>query len=240
MWLMRASERGRPIHLVLFDLYGTLLYEDGGVEATYPEMARQLGLHPEEFAEARRNTGPDAISGRLPDALTRAHATLEILGIYDDKKARLLARLDSELRLATVHPYPATKLTLAELKRRGFRLALVSDCTSPLGRPALEQAGVIDLFDALSLSHERRRVKPDPELFLFASRSLNIEPAHCIYVGDGGGNEMAGAGRLGMLTVLIDQEWAFCRTSDVGPVGRRISSLDELLTLPELAPLETV
>jgi FMN phosphatase YigB (HAD superfamily) len=46
-------------------------------------------------------------------------------------------------------------------------------------------------------------VKPEPEIYRLAMRNLSVGPADCIFVGDGGSEELRGARDLGITTVMI-------------------------------------
>ena len=43
--------------------------------------------------------------------------------------------------------------------------------------------------------------KPAPEIFLACLSKLEVAPAECVFVGDGGSDELAAAGRLGITAV---------------------------------------
>jgi putative hydrolase of the HAD superfamily len=92
--------------------------------------------------------------------------------------------------------------TLRELRARGLRTALVSDCTVEL--PAIV-AGlpVAGLLDATVYSIELGLTKPDPRLFRRAAGLLGMAPLRCLYVGDGGGRELTGARAVGMTAVRL-------------------------------------
>ena len=45
--------------------------------------------------------------------------------------------------------------------------------------------------------------KPDHRIYEVACRGLNVEPADCLYVGDGSDRELTGAVEAGMTTVLL-------------------------------------
>ena len=46
--------------------------------------------------------------------------------------------------------------------------------------------------------------KPDPDIFLLASRTLGIAPEHCLYVGDHERDDLTGATAAGMKARLVD------------------------------------
>jgi len=53
-------------------------------------------------------------------------------------------------------------------------------------------------FDEVVLSYEVYRKKPDRGIYEEAARRLCVEPGECIFVGDGGSNELPGAEAAGM------------------------------------------
>ena len=78
--------------------------------------------------------------------------------------------------------------------------------------------------------------KPDPRIYQIAMEQLGVESHNCIYIGDGGSQELTGAYQVGMHPVLLrdpDEDSAEILRVDAeeewsGPV---ISSLQEVLAL---------
>jgi putative hydrolase of the HAD superfamily len=76
--------------------------------------------------------------------------------------------------------------------------------------------------------------KPDPRLFRKVAAGLSVDPSRCLYVGDGGGNELAGSSEVGMRAVLLaGPDWFQNGTREhwrreLNWTGRRIESLTEL------------
>jgi FMN phosphatase YigB (HAD superfamily) len=58
--------------------------------------------------------------------------------------------------------------------------------------------------DALFLADEMGMVKPDPEIFRLACRTLGSEPARTAMVGDRYDRDITGAAEVGLFTVLVD------------------------------------
>jgi putative hydrolase of the HAD superfamily len=152
------------------------------------------------------------------------------LGVPD---AEIEAHIEARYALTrrALVPRDGVLSTLAELHRRGFRLGLVSACTEevPAVWPDTPFAG---LFDAEVFSAVCGHMKPDPEIFLLAAEGLGVEPADCLYVGDGANDELAGAERVGMRSVLVGHPgkepfWADARDW----AGERIESIPEVLDL---------
>ncbi|MFD0823506.1 HAD family hydrolase, partial [Micromonospora zhanjiangensis] len=103
---------------------------------------------------------------------------------------------------ADIRLRPDAVAVLRRLRHLGVRTAVVSDCTHelPLLLPTLP---IAPLLDARVFSVEVRRCKPDPEIFLTACRRLDVDPADCLYVGDGGSRELSGAAGAGLHPVRL-------------------------------------
>jgi putative hydrolase of the HAD superfamily len=108
--------------------------------------------------------------------------------------------------------------TLRELRQRGLRLGLISGCSGDV--PIVwGETPFVGLFDATVFSCEVGLRKPDVRIFRKAASELQIPTKACLYVGDGGNDELAGAGRAGMTAVLLrsstisapreSREWAY-------------------------------
>ena len=46
-------------------------------------------------------------------------------------------------------------------------------------------------------------LKPDPGIYQLACERLGVQPSGCLYIGDGGSNELTGATKVSMDAVLI-------------------------------------
>ena len=69
-----------------------------------------------------------------------------------------------------------------ELKDAGIKTALGSASkNTPL---ILKRVGMEKLFDAVADGNMVKKAKPDPEVFLVATKMMNIEPRHCIVFED--------------------------------------------------------
>jgi putative hydrolase of the HAD superfamily len=119
--------------------------------------------------------------------------------------------------LTTLHAelIPGAGELLLELKRRGYKLALVAD-----GRPGtysnvLRQHSVYDLFDVFAISEEVGVEKPDARMFLAALDALGIELEdydRTVMVGNRLDRDVRGANELGMISVWID--WSGRHTAE--------------------------
>jgi protein tyrosine phosphatase (PTP) superfamily phosphohydrolase (DUF442 family) len=105
-----------------------------------------------------------------------------------------------------------------------------------MGRSLLDQLDLLGYFDAVALSYEVGHAKPAPHIYRVVTERLGVAPSRCMYVGDGGSDEINGARALGMMTVRIDQEHGFGRSAYPAPADHVIVRLDEILHLPPISP----
>jgi len=102
---------------------------------------------------------------------------------------------------------PGAAELLHELKRRGYRLALVADGPVPTFRNNLGSHGLYELFDAVSISHAVGVSKPHPDIFRHALAQLGIEEKdydRAVMVGNNLARDIKGANELGMISVWLD------------------------------------
>lgn len=94
---------------------------------------------------------------------------------------------------------------LKELKNRGKKLGLISnaDVTEVA---AWDESPVAHLFDSTVFSCRVGYVKPEREIYEACLSELAVLASDCVYVGDGGSDELKGARSLGMTTVMITGE----------------------------------
>lgn len=145
----------------------------------------------------------EAYVGVLGIAAARREAAVSVLGARFDDSATLWRRA-----------IPGVREALHTLLAAGVRLGVVSNaegtCEARLAELAVCQVGpgagapvevVID-------SHHVGVEKPDPAIFGFALRAMDLDPARCLYVGDSLRFDVAGARAAGLRPVLVAPEQA--------------------------------
>lgn len=101
---------------------------------------------------------------------------------------------------------PEAAPTLAELKRRGLRLGVLSSTGWPADwhEQWLHRDGILDLFDGCVWSSDLEWTKPHPEAFAAAMAAVGVtDPARCVFVGDRPYDDIHGARSAGMRAVLV-------------------------------------
>jgi putative hydrolase of the HAD superfamily len=103
---------------------------------------------------------------------------------------------------ALTHIEDETINGLKTLCEMGYRLGLISNCGEDEAKPWPESP-LAPLFDTALFSCEVKLKKPDRRIYELCAQRLGVEPAQCLYVGNGGSDELAGARRAGMTPVLL-------------------------------------
>jgi beta-phosphoglucomutase family hydrolase len=116
--------------------------------------------------------------------------------------ARKNELLQRRLREDGVQVYPGSLKYLHAVRRLGIPCAVVSSSTNC--SLVLEAAGIANLFtlqvDGGTAQRENLAGKPAPDTYLFAARSLGVEPAHCVVFEDAiAGVEAGRAGCFGQV-----------------------------------------
>jgi putative hydrolase of the HAD superfamily len=211
------------IRAVIFDLWDTLIDFDPVIGRAFQDrVAERLGRDPDELAtlwvegRGRRESGP------LRDYLVE-------LGAEEDAAEELAAlRLESTRPL--LKPRPGTLETLAELRRRGYALGLITVCSEDVEQ-LWEETPFAGMFDATVFSCSVGLRKPDPRIYHLALDELGVDPGQAIFVGDGANDELAGAERVGMRAVLIHREGEEPQWDEVREwQGPRITEIAQVLS----------
>jgi putative hydrolase of the HAD superfamily len=187
---------------VLFDFFGTLTHAVSR-GPHHAHIAHWLGCDPAAFTAALDRTFLERARGGYGTASQSLRRVAESVGVRPSRDqlavalpARLAAvRMDTRLR-------PDAVPVLRALQARGLRTGLVSDCTHELPR-YLPDLPVAPLLDTCVYSIELGICKPDARMYLTACARLRVEPDECLYVGDGGSQELSGAEAVGMTAVRL-------------------------------------
>jgi putative hydrolase of the HAD superfamily len=218
---------------VVFDLFGTLVNDLAGpeYEIILGRMASMLGVSASDFRRLwsdtfhKRNTGG---FDNIQDNITYICRELEAPVKQSDTRRAARIRHDFN-RGVMLMLRPDAVEVFSRLKPQDLKIGLVSNCT-PDAPVIWPDTPLAPLFDVTVFSSLAGVIKPDPRIYLLATERLGVRPEDCLYVGDGGSQELTGAAKVGMNPVLIrvPGEDSIVREQWNGP---KVSSLTELLTL---------
>ena len=101
--------------------------------------------------------------------------------------------------------YPEAEAFLAEARRRGLALALLTNGVPDLQREKLVGAGLAHHFSLVLISGEVGIGKPDPRLFRMALCAFGVAPEEAAMVGDNPQKDVRGARLAGVRAVWVDR-----------------------------------
>lgn len=227
-----------PYDAIIFDLFGTLVDDllDEPFTQTLEEMADIVGAPHEPFLQMwMHDTWPLRAAGHLPDVEANITYICTQLGITlkPDQLTRAAQRRLALTRSCLRPRYDALE-TLATLRNTGYKLSLISDCSSDV--PLIwHTTPFAPLLDEPIFSCSVKLKKPDPRIYRLASERLRVPPERCLFLANGESNELAGAQAVGMSAVLIRVPYAEehnprCHEAKTW-TGPRVTSLKGLLSL---------
>jgi putative hydrolase of the HAD superfamily len=217
------------VRAVLLDLYDTLAWTEW--KSMRLELEERLGLERRALLQAFERSRPKRSTGAFGSAEGDLTAILEAAGVPSDPELvrELTARTTTFLQTG-VSLWEDSVPVMRELRRRGLRVAIVSNCDHST-RPVVERLGLVDEADAVILSFEVGAAKPSPEIYRAALERLDVQAADAVFVDD----QTAycdGAAALGIQTVLIVRDGATPAEGVSEPGGHRV--ITDLRALLEL------
>ncbi len=150
---------------------------------------------------------------------------LEQFGIDLGEDFRLYWRAHQPLNVVL---YEDAIGTIAELKKRGYKIGILTNGESQSQRNKVESTGLMEWIDALTISGDTETRKPEPEIFWMTAEKLGLKPEECAFVGDMFRNDIYGAWRAGMMPVWI---WPHSERRYAEVDVTRIQHLSELLDI---------
>jgi putative hydrolase of the HAD superfamily len=154
-------------------------------------------------------------------------------GIQFDKPYEELCRR-YHLIAERISPMPGAQHVLAELKRAGFCLGLVTNTSLPhsIIVEEFQRLALDEYFDTVVCSSEIVFRKPDRAMFEVALRALKVSPEEAMFVGDDYHADIVGAKQVGMKTVWLNPK-RHPVPGEVRP-DYDIAGLEEILELAEI------
>lgn len=188
------------IQAVIYDMYETLVTQFCSPLYYGTQIAENLGLSPAEFLPGWRATEEARATGKLTfeetmERLMKSH------GIYTPEMHLQVVNKRIAIQADCFrHLHPGILPMLSGLKAQGIKIGLITNCFSEEAK-LIRESVLFPYFDAPCLSWEEGVRKPDPAIYRTCLRRLGIAPENCLYVGDGGSQELEAASALGMQAV---------------------------------------
>ena len=185
------------IRAVIFDMFETLITHYHSPLYFSEQMAADAGIPAEAFRAIWRPSEHDRTVGKktLEEALEkilRANERYSKELLCELVRKRVAIKKDCFRQL-----HPEILPMLSALRERGVLIGLISNCFSE-EVDVIRESTLYPYVDAGCFSYEEGVAKPDPEIFRRCMDKLAVNASECLYVGDGGSEELEAADDLGM------------------------------------------
>jgi putative hydrolase of the HAD superfamily len=195
----------RRYTVIFFDA-GDILYHRPEKRKTLNRFLKKKGIAPELIDETRRLKLIDAA---YQGKLGRHECYRRVLNLYGIQSAEDIAigMQAMEEDDKSVEIMPEVPETLHALKRKGFRLGIITDTALPISIKLgwFRQAGFGDVWSTITSSKELGYRKPDPKIYLSALEQAQVTIGQAVFVGHKT-SELDGARRVGMTTVAYNYD----------------------------------
>ncbi|WP_099468654.1 HAD family hydrolase [Konateibacter massiliensis] len=182
---------------VIFDMFETLITHYHSPLYFGAQMAEDAGISEDKFQSLWCLTEHERSTGKLT-----LEEVLEMILRENHCYSEMLLKEIVEKRIATKeecfrHLHSEIIPMLSTLRKKGLLIGLISNCFSEEA-DVIRRSELFQYFDDIYLSYEQGIQKPDAEIFQRCMDGFSVKTEECIYVGDGGSNELETARRLGM------------------------------------------
>ena len=213
---------------VVFDAYGTLF----DVNSAAKRCKDKIGAKWETFANFWRTTQLEYTWLR---SLMKRHKnfwditedsldkSMKVFNINKNMKNELLSLYK------ILSPYPEVKVVLEDLKKKNFKLAILSNGTLDLLNELVESNKLNNLFDDLFSIEEVKIYKPDPRVYEIPIKKYEIKSDEITFL-SANTWDVSGGGNFGYNSVWVNRHNSVFDILDFQPKNE-ISNLTQLLDI---------
>ena len=213
---------------VVFDAYGTLFDVNSAAE----KCKDKIGVKWEIFANFWRTTQLEYTWLR---SLMKRHKnfwdvtedsldkSMKVFNINKNMKNELLNLYK------ILSPYPEVKEVLEDLKKKNFKLAILSNGTPDLLNELVESNKLNNLFDDLFSIEEVKIYKPDPRVYEIPIKKYKIKSDEITFL-SANTWDVSGGGNFGYNSIWVNRHNSVFDILDFQPKNE-ISNLTQLLDI---------
>ena len=213
---------------VVFDAYGTLFDVNSAAE----KCKNKIGRKWEEFANFWRTTQLEYTWLR---SLMKKHKNFwEITEDSLDKSMKVF-NIDRNMKdellnlYKILSPYPEVKMVLENLKKKDFKLAILSNGTPALLNELVISNNLNNLFDDLFSIEEVKVYKPDKRVYEIPIKKYNIEAKEISFL-SANTWDVSGGGNYGYNSIWVNRSNSEFDNLDFQPKNQ-INNLTQLLDI---------
>ena len=213
---------------VVFDAYGTLFDVNSAAE----KCKDKIGVKWETFANFWRTTQLEYTWLR---SLMKRHKnfwditedsldkSMKVFNINKNMKNELLSLYK------ILSPYPEVRGVLEDLKKKNFKLAILSNGTPDLLNELVESNKLNNLFDDLFSIEEVKIYKPDPRVYEIPIKKYKIKSDEITFL-SANTWDVSGGGNFGYNSIWVNRHNSVFDILDFQPKNE-ISNLTQLLDI---------
>lgn len=223
------------IQAITFDVGGTLIHPWPSVGHVYREVAARHG-----YRDLPVDTLNQQFAGAWAAKGAFKHARAEWLALVKQTFAGILTdaaveKLFDDLYVQFAKPeawqvYDDVRPALDELRRSGLLLGVISNWDERL-RPLLRDLQLSQYFPVIVISNEVGAAKPDRAIFQRAVDLIGLPAGSILHVGDSFSEDVTGAERAGMRSLLLDRN---DKTDSARSQDPTLRAIRDLTCLPRM------
>ena len=212
----------------MFDAYGTLFDVNSAAE----KCKDKIGVKWEIFANFWRTTQLEYTWLR---SLMKRHKNFWDITEDSLDKSMKVFNIDKNMKnellslYKILSPYPEVKGVLEDLKKKNFKLAILSNGTHDLLNELVETNKLNNLFDDLFSIEEVKIYKPDPRVYELPIKKYKIKSDEITFL-SANTWDVSGGGNFGYNSVWVNRNNSVFDILDFQPKNE-ISNLTQLLDI---------
>ena len=218
----------KNIKAIIFDAYGTLFYVNSAAE----KCKGKIGDKWEDFANYWRTTQLEYTW--LRSLMNRHKDFWKITEDSLDKSMKFF-KIDSSMRndlldlYKVLSPFSEVKETLNKLKKKDFKLAILSNGTPSLLGNLVKNNNLENIFDDIFSIEEVGIFKPDSKVYDLPVNKYNIKKDEILFL-SANTWDVSGGGNYGYNSVWVNRNKNIFDNLDYQPLDE-IHDLSELLEI---------
>ena len=213
---------------IVFDAYGTLFDVNSAAEKSKDKIGNKW----ENFANFWRTTQLEYTWLR---SLMKKHKNFWQITEDSLEKSMETFQIDKSLRndllslYKELSPYPEVKNVLENLKKKSFKLAILSNGTPELLNHLVKSSDLENLFDDIFSVEEVKIYKPDPKVYDIPVNKYKVSKGEITFL-SANTWDVSGAGNYGYNSIWVNRNNSVFDKLDYKPKNE-VKNLKQLLDL---------
>ncbi len=198
------------IDTIIFDM-GMVL-----VDFRWKKLFAEMGLSGEQFDRLAKATVLDPVWNEFDRGVWTEDQMCEAFIKNDPGMEKEIRQLMNETFPGILKKFPYTDEWIDSLKKKGYRLMILSNFSEKALRECAGELGYIKKVDDPVISCKIKMIKPDPAIFQYVIDNYGIVPEKTVFIDDNEDNINA-AKAFGINTILFtDKASADTKLAELG------------------------